>query len=124
MQVNSDQRITYTQTWRTRTICLARSRGVRGHSTAAFGRSLHLSAHSSASSERCMPGAKQRYVLAHSGYARTKLSCFQSNIFVRTQLCFVLHTRQLRFLLSVYFEALIANMMMKITANFIFKVKT
>ena len=36
------------------TICLARSRGVRGHSGAAFGRSLHLSAHSSASSEWCM----------------------------------------------------------------------
>ena len=78
-----------TQTWRARTICLARSRGVRGHSGAAFGRSLHLFAHSSALSERYMPGAKQRYALAHSGYARTKLSCVQSNIFVRTQLCFV-----------------------------------
>ena len=85
-----------TQTWRARTICLARSRGVRGHSGAAFGRSLHLFAHSSALCERYMHGAKQRYALAHSGYARTKLSCVQSNIFVRTQLCFVPRKWQLR----------------------------
>ena len=70
----------------------ARSRGVRGNIGAAFGRSLLLSAHSSASSERCMPGVKQRYALAHSDYARMKLSCVQLNIFVRTQLCFVPHT--------------------------------
>ena len=43
----------------------------KGHNGTVFGRSLHLFAHSSASSERRVPSAKQVYALTHSGYART-----------------------------------------------------